>query len=242
VKAIIIKILAKLNHEKIVKFILNLLKSEDIQIKANCIGACTHFDDINLIHYLYPYLNSENPDIKGNTIIALWKYSKYKIKLYQELKKMLLSTDKETKLKAIYVIGEVGAVQEKKRLRQYLYSDDKDQRLISAIALSKLSAKEGIPVICESLLYSSGKTRERIEYEIDILPENIKKKIAFYIRQNVCSYINQLFANSHVINLDELDKDTLLKLRNAYELVNDHEEVQNIDDRLQLQFNPTYNG
>jgi len=236
IKALIIKILAKLNHQEIVTFILNLLKSEDLHIKSNCIAACSYFDDISLIHYLEPYLESNEPETKGNAIIALWKYPKLRIKVNQVLKKMLISENKEERIKAFYVVGEIEAMHEKNRLKNYLYSDDKNESLASAIALAKLSSKRGVQVICESLLYSDAGQREKINHEIDILPDSVKKKISKYIHQHVSIYINKLLEEADVINLDELDKNTLLKLRNAYELVNDHEEVQNINDILQ--FNP----
>lgn len=239
IKAIIIKILAKLNNEQIVGFILDLLNSEDINIKSNCIAACSHFDDINLIHYLEPYLNSNNPNIKGNAIIALWKYPKTKIKVHQELKRMLFSTDRKERIKGFYVIGEIEAIQEKNRLKDYLYSDDEEESLTAAIALSKMNSYSGVNIICESLLNSGGKKREKILHEIELLSDSIKKNITKSLNFIVSAHINEFFFNARIDSLDKLDKNGLIKLRNAYELVNDHEEVQNIDDIL---FNPNYNG
>lgn len=67
------------------------------------------------------------------------------------------------------------------------------------------------------------------------------------INQKVSVYINHLLSESHKKTLEELDTTTLLKLRSAYELVNEHEEVENVNRVLQstsikynrdLQFNP----
>jgi hypothetical protein len=65
----------------------------------------------------------------------------------------------------------------------------------------------------------------------------MRGKVDALVRQRVSSHINDIFFENDILNLEQLDKTTLLKLRNAYELVNEHEEVQNIDELL-LQFNP----
>lgn len=240
IKALIIKILARLQSEQIVDFILKLLKSEDINIKTNCIAACAHFDDINLIHYLSPYLDSENPEIKGNAIIALWKYPKCKIKVYQELKKMLFSNDRAERIKGFYVVGVIEAVQEKNRLKAYIYSQDEEESLAASIALCKMNSNAGIDVICDSLIYADELKREKILHEIEILPDSVKKNLLRYLHICVSAYVNDILIDTDAENLDNLDRSELIKLRNAYELVNEHEEVQNIDDILYL--NPNYNG
>lgn len=243
IKGLIIKILAKLNNKSIVTFILKLLQSDDVHIKANCIGACNYFDDINLIHYLLPYLSSEYPQIRANTIIALWKYPKHKKELHRLLKKMLYSEDSVERIFGYYVVGEAEIESEKALLKEKLEVDNKEERLEAALALSKLDSKSGIPVICESLIYADSDGRERIKHDIDILPSQIKAGIDKYNRQIVSTYINRLLTDSDEINLEALDKNTLLKLRNAYELVNEHQQVQNIDIILNtLEFNPNYNA
>jgi HEAT repeat protein len=240
IKALIITILAKLKSEQIVNFILHLLKSDDVNIKSNCIAACADFDDINLVHYLNPYIYSDNPEIKGNAIIALWKYPKCKIKIYQELKRMLFSENGNQRIKAFYVVGEIKALQEKNRLKDYLSSDDEDERLTAAIALCKMNSKAGIDIICESLINSDDLKRERILHEIELLSDSIKRNITKNLNISVSTFINDILSASDAENLDKLDKTKLIKLRNAYELVNEHEEVQNINDILTL--NPNYNG
>jgi HEAT repeat protein len=245
IKSLIIKILAKLNSQQIVKFILELLNSEDLNIKSNCIAACEYFEDINLIHYLSPFLDSKNPVIKGNTIIALWKYPKTKIRVHQELKQMLFSKNRDERIMAFYVIGEIEAVQEKNRLKDYLYSDDEEESLTAALALCKMNSKSGIDIVSKALLNAGSRDREKIFHEIELLSDKIKRNIKKYIHIHTSYYINDILRNANTPNLDELDRNELIKLRNAYDLVNDHEEVQNIDEILgnkELQFNPIYNG
>ena len=79
------------------------------------------------------------------------------------------------------------------------------------------------------------------------LPRKIYETIQDKLRNKVSMQINKLLVDSNKSSLEELDKDTLLQLKVAYELVNDHEEVQNIKGILNhiefnnklLQFNPS---
>jgi len=247
IKSMVIGILAKHNSSKIVPYLLSLLKSAEKHQQADAIQVCGNFDDISIAHYLMPFLESDDPVIKSRTIVALWKFKKYQMKLLQEIKSMLFSKEKEIKIEAYYILGEINAMQEKNRLLDVLNSDDRDERLAAAIALAKMDIRDGIPVITKHIL-SDESLRKRLMHLINF---DLDKKMRNYalglLNRKVSSYINHILSESNKISLEELDTNTLMKLRNAYELVNEHEEVENIDRVLRtpvlernkhLQFNP----
>ena len=83
-----------------------------------------------------------------------------------------------------------------------------------------------------------------IQFDIGKRMKNYMIKL---LNQKVSAYINYILSESNKTTLEELDISTLMKLRNAYELVNEHEEVENINRVLRasnsnysknLQFNP----
>lgn len=238
IKALIIKILAKLNKHKIVPYLIDLLKSADPTIQANCISACYYFNDINLIHYLLPFIDSPDPMVRAHTIIALWKYDDYKKHLTTALKSMLHSKNSAVRIEAYMVIGKVKAHLETNRLISTLSSVNKTERLVAALALANLGKKEGNEIIVDILIHSNATDREIILHRIDSLSKTSKSKIEALIRQKVSAFINESYLVDTDFDIEALDRLALIKLRNAYELVNEHEEVQNIN-KLLINLNPS---
>jgi len=157
VKAHVISILAKLRKYETVPFILDILKTANNRLKADCILVCKNFDDINLAHYLMPYLEDNDPKIKANTIAALWQFKKYRMQLLKVLKELIGSKEKDKRLAGFWVVGDIKAVQEKNRLKQALNSNDQEERYVAAIALAKLGCKESLAYIVNALMSENEK-------------------------------------------------------------------------------------
>ncbi len=247
IKALIIRILTKINKDEIVPFLLKLLQTEDDRMKADCIAVCGNFDDVNLAHYLFPYLESSNAKIRAYTIIALWKFKKYRVRLMEALKSMIFSNDKRERLEAYYAVGEIKAIQEKNRLKESLKVDDEEEKFVAALSLAKMGFNDGIQLIVDIIMDEYSPLNAYAIHIQDTLPANMSDQIQNSVRRRVSEYINALLADSNKKNLEDLDKNELLKLRRAYELVNEHEEVQNINEILNhqdllmrsIQFNPS---
>ena len=247
IKALIIEVLAKHNSDKIVPYLLSLLKSAEKHQQADVIQVCGNFDDISIVHYLLPFLESNDPIIKSRTIVALWQFKKYQMRLLQEIKAMLFSKKKDERIQAYYILGEIKALHEKNRLLELLKSKDQDEKLAAAIALVKMNVFDGASIIIERILQDKSlqkKLMHLIQFDIGKRMKNYMIKL---LNQKVSAYINYILSESNKTTLEELDISTLMKLRNAYELVNEHEEVENINRVLRasnsnysknLQFNP----
>ncbi|MBD3156901.1 hypothetical protein GF369_03665 [Candidatus Peregrinibacteria bacterium] len=247
IKSLIISILTKHNKGDIVPYLISLLQSSDKKHQVDAIQVCGNFNDISLAHYLMPFLHSKEPIIRSRTIVALWQFKRYRMQLLQEIKNMLFSKEKAERLEAYHVLGEIKALHEKNRLLALLSSSDDDERLAAAIALAKMNIYDGIPIITNTVVYDPS-SRKRL---VHLIQWEVSKKMRTYMRkeinQKVSVYINHLLSESHKKTLEELDTTTLLKLRSAYELVNEHEEVENVNRVLQstsieynraIQFNP----
>lgn len=249
IKSLIIKVLAKHNSVKIVPYLLSLLKSGEKHNQADAICACGNFDDISMVHYLLPFLESDDPIIKSRTIVALWKFKKFRMKLLQEIKNMLFSKDRYERFEAYYVIGEIKALQEKNRLLDMLNSKDSEEELAAAIALVKMDVFEAARVVIRKILHDDSSRKKLMHIINHDVGKRMKNYMLRLLNRKVSAYINIILSESRKKTLEELDINTLMKLRNAYELVNEHEEVENIDRVLdtlpkencaqELQLNPT---
>lgn len=246
-KALIVSIIAKMNRNNVVPFIFELLKSKDNRLIADSIAVCAYFDDINLIHYLLPYLESEDPKIRGNTVAALWQFKHYRSKLLPVLDNLLYSSNSRDKVAGFRVVGEIKAIQEKNRLKDSIKSTNPEEKLEASIALCKMGFFEGIKSLVDIIISKEEKLKKRALDSIDSMPESVIKVLKSNLLMRISSYINTILAESNKTSLEELDTDVLVELRNAYDLVNDHEEVENINDVINkknqfiniLQFNPS---
>jgi HEAT repeat protein/ATP/ADP translocase len=247
IKSLVIGVLAKHNSTRIVPYLLSLLKSAEKDQQADVIQVCGNFNDISLVHYLMPFLESDDPVIKSRTIVALWQFKKYQMKLLQEMKNMLFSKNKKDRVESYYIFGEIKAMQEKHRLIDLLKSNDEDEKLAAAIALVKMNIYEGIPFVIDGIMRDDHKKRSLLHLIQMGVGKRMKGYMLKVLNQRVSAYINYILSESNKTTLEELDTYTLLKLRKAYELVNEHEEVENVDRVLQasdstydkkLQFNP----
>jgi len=247
IKTLIITIITKMNKNDIAPFIFDLLKTDDNRLIADCISVCSYFNDINLVHYLLPYLNSEDPKIRANTIQALWQYKHYRIKLMPVLEDMLHSDILREKVAGYRLAGDIKAIHEKNRLKESLKASDPLERLEAAGALCKMKFYEGVKIFVEAIVSEDEKLKKRAFKLLDAVPNQIASSIKNSLLRRVSAYINFILAESNKSSLEDLDTDTLIKLRKAYELVNDHEEVENISELINtnnnilkaLQFNPS---
>lgn len=247
IKILIMTIITKLNKNQIAPFILSLLESKDNRLIADCISVCSYFNDINLVHYLLPYLESKDPRIKANTIHALWQFKHYRIKLLPMLDEMLNSKNQRVKIAAYRLAGDIKAIQEKNRLKESLNSADPYEILEAAGSLCKMKFQDAITIFIDLILGEDEDIKLRAMKMLDIFPEQIREMIKKLLLRRVSAHINFILSESNKTSLEELDTETLIKLRNAYKLVNDHEEVQNISELINknnnllkaLQFNPS---
>ncbi|MBN1494270.1 HEAT repeat domain-containing protein [Candidatus Peregrinibacteria bacterium] len=246
-KALIISIIIKINKNNLVPFVFELLNSKDNRLIADSIAVCSYFNDINLLHYLLPFLESDDPKIRGNTVVALWQFKHYRAQLLPVLEQLLNSKVKQEKIAGIRVVGEIKAVYERIRLRNYIQSDDNETRLEAGIALCKMGYNEGVLPIIDMIVSDNQILKDRALHAVESMNKNIIKNINSKLLMRISAYINTILSESDTISFDDLPIDRLIKLRNAYELVNDHEEVENINAIIDnkkrllniLQFNPS---
>lgn len=235
----IIKVLANLDQNDIIDFLLKTLKeSKNPKIKADCIYLCGLFHDPNAAYYIKPYLKSRSPRIKANTIIALWQFKKYGLKLKKELSKMLEKKDRQILISALYTIGEIKAEQEIKKLLKCLKSEDFGIKKQATIALLKMENSEIISEVSSLLLKANNKTVEEIKKVGSAVSPKFWKEIKKALEKKASTEINRILSqNTEKKDFIELDTATLEKIKNIYKRVEEHHEVDKIERVLQQKEN-----
>ncbi len=220
VKSEIIQVFAKIHHGDVVQFLLEMLQNEEDEIKADIIEIIGMFDDINAAHYIEQYLSAAHPMLKANTIIALWQFKKYRLKLLVSLMSLLDDADdKDHILAGIHVLGEVRAVQELQKLQEYATSEDEDVRMHALVALAKMGELDVIDGLVEILI---GDNRERACYlagYLEDMNEYILKTIEAALENRIYEKIGAKHGKLRNLLLVKLSKVDLEELVHYFSLV-----------------------
>lgn len=240
----IIKVLANLDQSDVIDFLLKTLKeNKNPKIKADCIYLCGLFQDPNAAYYIKPYLRSQSPRIKANTIIALWQFTKYRLELIKELSKMLEEKDRQVLISALYTIGEIKAKQETKKLLECLKSKDFGIKKQAAIALLKMENSQIINQISSLLLESNNKTVKEIKKVRSAVSPKFWKEIKKALEKKASAKINLILSqNTEKKDFIELDTATLEKIKSIYQRVEEYHEVDKIDQVIQQKENQIKSG
>ncbi|MFN7161005.1 MAG: MFS transporter [Candidatus Gracilibacteria bacterium] len=219
-KLAIINVFASIHHSDIVPFLLECLESESDEFKADIIYIIGMFNDINAGSYIEKYLENEDPMIKANTIIALWRFKKYRLKLLIHLTAMLDDeNDKARVLAGIFVLGETQSIQEAPRLFQYLESEDQEIKLYAAVALAKLGYQEAIDPLLMFMISEDHAIAQKTKELLMYVDEKFMKFFRSHLEQHIHILISNDFGDKRHISTEEITLHQLDKLKYYYNLL-----------------------
>ncbi len=230
IKSEIIKVFKNINDERLITFLLKVIKDSDDDLKADCIYVCGLFKDIGIEYFINGYLDSSNTKIKSNTIISLWNFKRYRLKLIIHLITLIESKNKDDLLSGIYVLGETKSIQEIPRLLGLMESKDIDISLYAAIALAKMNHNRSVDKVISMILHHN-KTVSGLAKELsqNIHPE-IKDKINKRLHKEVSSRIHAILKKVNALMMEELSVNDLEDLRDAYKLIDNEKEIIKINN------------
>jgi len=237
IKSAAIKILANLNASEIIPFLLKLLKSQNDTIRADCIYICGLFRDQNATHYIKPYLDDPSLRVRCNAIIALWQFKKYRAELKKKVDKMLNNSDSKVIRAGIFVAGEINLKSEKRRIYKLISSENPKIKLHAAIALTKMGYKLGIDTIVNLLLNEDDLLSNKCKQLIFSINNKHRDTIFKLLKLKISKLISTILKNIKHDEIDELPKETLRKLKWAYEKIDRDIEVAKINELIKNQSN-----
>lgn len=238
IQSAVVDVFKHISHFDIIPFLLEVLETADDDLRADCIYICGMFKDPSIAHYIEKYLESENPQVKANTIIALWQFPKFRLKLLVALMALLESKKTEDQIAGIYALGETGSIQEIPRLLKMLSAKSVEIRKHAAVALAKMNHYGSIEHLIELALHEDPEIALHTKKLLKRAHPNVKGHVDRFIEQEVSKRLYEILKTVKADKLEELDIDTLQMLRNEYELLEDEKEVMKIDEILKKKEEP----
>ncbi|MEI7511581.1 MAG: HEAT repeat domain-containing protein [Candidatus Peregrinibacteria bacterium] len=235
IKSAVIKVFRNIQHADIVPFLLESLESKDPDTISGAIRVCGLFHDISAGYYLEKFLNHPNPLVRSNTIIALWQFIPYRMKLTVALAGMLESKDDEVLQSGIYAVGETESIQEIPRLIKILAENPENHHLRkhAAIALAKMNHEHSIEHLVELILHPEKDVSLSTKSLFPRVHDNIKKIVNQHINQHITHEILDILEKEQSDILEEMSNQTLKSLLRAYEILGEEKETLQIQEILE---------
>ncbi len=235
IKSAVIQVFKNIQHSEIVPFLLKALESKDEETVSGAIRVCGLFHDVSAGYYLEKFLNHPNPIIRSNTIVALWQFIPYRMKLTVTLAGMLESRDQKILECGIYAVGETESIQEIPRLLRILSENKNNQHLRkhAAIALAKMNHEHSIDHLVELLLHPEKEISLSTKSLFPRVHENIKKIVNQHIMQKITQEILETLAKEQNDILEDMSSPTLKSLFRAYEILGEEKEMMQIEEILE---------
>ena len=232
IRSTIVHVFANLRKEEAVEFLVAELQNPESPIRGDCIFVCGQFGDLGISHYIEPYLRSPNPIVRANSIVALWQFKQFRLRLTRLLTELLDATDREIQKITIHTLGEIRANHELPRLLDLLECEDNELRLLAALALAKLENPIATHPLVEFILHPNLELAAHAKKQIQNLPKKIRKTIEKILHHRLSEKLNGLLATTHHRQIERISNDTLNRIRRIYELADDWEEVAKLDTAL----------
>ncbi len=219
-KLIVMNIFAHLPTHKVAPYFVKMLKQKDTELTSICLRSASEvFNDPEIGYYVREYLEGNNSKLKGYAIIALWKFEDRK-KLSKIIDSLFLG-DLESKIAAIYAIGEIKGKQWKKQLLGFMCSKNEELRLHALLAITKLGYNTAISDILNILFGKNQKLAQKLFFMLKRIPKEQRSIIKNEIQHEVSRRVLEVLVSqkiTHKNHLKKLSKDVKQYLKYLYRL------------------------
>jgi HEAT repeat protein len=230
-----IQLLSKIDGKATIPFLLNTLENSSNVIKRACIKACSTTEDINVWHYLAPYLEDKDPMVKAETIEALWKFPSLRPQLQQLKENMLKAKAPHDIIANLKLLGSIGSKKDLPYLIKHLGSTKQTIRHAAAKALCQLNHPASIPHMAEFIMHNNKTIVSKTKRFLKRVDKSMVESIEQLVHIRISDYILNLLSEHKEKYLNELPKETLERLQMAYATVDEYNEVAKIEKILKAQ-------
>ncbi|MBU1151368.1 HEAT repeat domain-containing protein [Patescibacteria group bacterium] len=227
-----IDLISYMSEEFSIEFLLTLLKSTNLKIRSAAVLALGGFGDQVVVAKLSSLLRSKSDRIRVYSAIALHKFPEYKELCEHILSEHVLSTDLEKNCLAAFAFGELKLKKGVKFCMDCMRSSDLDLKIHGALALSKMGIHDSVPVLVDLLFSDDIAVSKRSKRFLKSCDLEIIRDVERIIRNVATNVISQYAGKSGKIDLESLDDAKIKKLKWMYALLDEYEEVEYIDKKL----------
>lgn len=231
----VIKIFKKIKHPSIAPFLIESLKSKDVNIKYSAILGCQSFHDISIAFYISPLLRDKDLFIRSASIISLWEFTRYRKESFNILKDMIESSNKNMLISAIYTIGELNIENFIFVIKDILKKNkDVEVKKHSLVSLVKMGHYNYIPDLLE-MLFSYDESLSKNIYQImfsSVFNHSVHYEFSNKIKHKAMREIYKILHSNKYTDFQYLSKSILKRLVILYNHIGEDKAVYKIKNIL----------
>ncbi len=233
-KLIVMNLFQHLPVTEVVPFFVAGLESADDELKSIYLRSSRVIQDPEILDYVEPYLNDDNPKLKGHALIALWDFYDQKI-LTNQLVGWIGSENEEEIIGGIYAIGEVQEEQFIPMIRGYIGHKNQNIHIQALVALTKLGQKD---VKSEILKVAFGPDQElanKIYHMLERVENGLKESIRADINYEVAIQVSKILEEKNIhtgSDFEHITAGVWQKLLFLYSLAGRYDCVAELDQDL----------
>ncbi|MBI5413140.1 HEAT repeat domain-containing protein [Candidatus Peregrinibacteria bacterium] len=231
VRSAIIRLFSLMKQADTIAFLLDSLKNQSDDVRADCIYTVGLFRDPSAAHYILPFLDNPNPRIVANAIIALWQFPIYRAGLEKRLDSMLKNPDMECIKAGVFAAGEIN-FSRKRILNDLLNSKDPDVQIEAAFALTKAGHAGAFEVLLDHFLSASAERFESLRRFFNRLSLKARHMVNQILIHYVSQHLDVMMNKCGDKLLHEMDRRMLENLRRLYTLLDQHEELYEVEEAM----------
>ncbi len=221
VKIGIVELLAEIDHEHVIEFLIEALNSSDTRVRAHIIRVIGRFPDPHIYHFLEPYTKDTNAWIRAYAIAALWQFPQCRLELLVQVVKLLSEDNRDAIQASTFLLGELRSQQERRTLLKRLNADDQEIALEAALALVKIGDYQGVEKIVENIIAQSNLFR-KVAGELG----RESKSMRMIVRALEHAVTGKI--NAHIIMFAS-DSSSIDEMEKLYRLVGAEEELYHLE-------------
>jgi len=224
----IIRTLAGLRYEKIVPFLLKAMKGSSEQFQVACIQVFDLFHDPSIVEYLLPFLKSPSPFVRAQVVAALWQFQAYRNRLRSILNELFHSTKREDFLAYCSVIGDIGNIDDQKKLLSRFTVLDPVLKVSIAFALFKLGYEDAVSDLVHLLFTRNSLVLSKVKDFFRSLKPEQKRFLQNMLRREVSQKLQPFFSKKESAPLSSDSESVLQFCKEAYISLDLHEETEHL--------------
>lgn len=226
-KWLVMNIFTHMDSHQVVPFFLKIMEEGDRELQSICLRSCMMFDDPEIVHYLYPYLQDDDPRIKGHALIAMWRFADKKA-LRDIVRRMIYQPEEEAQIAAIYAIGETRDYDSRSLLPSFLHSPRKSTQLHALVALTKLGESQYAEHLVHFILTEEYRIAQTAYRMLERLPTDVQERIQERIHAAVSHRVMEIIVPHRIEQLEDLrslPRSVLDELKRLYGLTRKYDSL-----------------
>lgn len=225
-KLVVMNIFQHISNHKTVAFLQQSLKDSDDEMIAVMLRSCMNFDDPEIISFLSPFLDHQNPRVQSHAIMACWRFGNKQL-LETRLEAMFHADAETKKISAIYAVGELRLHSFTRKLKKFAQKFDGILLVHALIALLKLDRREYVNPFIDVVLGMDEKLAIKAFRMRKRLPLDIREKLETAVYLQVSKQIHAIIKDQGRVEnwLQQLSVKKRLHLKRLYSIVGRYESI-----------------